>query len=342
MEPSDHVSEDSFYSDDDDFQPIIPKSYAQEDYFLSEEEDTDEVEEEEDQTEKKFIHLPLLPPPPTLPMFEHEMLIPTFLDYEPVESMPGYIYLGDAASAIRSLADFDRWSRGDLKESFPRKKEDVRTMMDEHDIESNTSITQLEPEEVQTVILSEPAAPVVEKTNSWSSGRIYKSLNITDPLETAAAAAEAASVKAEAASVKAEAIKAAAASAERLRSQQRPKQHRGNNGSRVSVLRPVSGTPAPVQAPRGGDDPLKPRRDLLCRFSASKHSSRDREPCTRSHSLEDWNPRTCNYSPCTRDACTFFHPSTESKKDYLLKIIQQNKTSFYATHSRDFNRLYIK
>ena len=337
MEPSDHVSEDSFYSDDD-FEPIIPKVYAEEDYFLSsEEEDVDEVEE--DPTKKTYVPLPLHLPLPSLPMYEHEMVIHPFQDYEPVESMPGYIYLGDAASAIRSLADFDRWSRGDLKESFPRKKEDVRTMIDDHDIESNTT-TQLEPEAVQTVIVSEPDAPVVEKTNSWSSGRIYKALNITDPLDTAAAAATAEAAAAEAAA--AEAIKAAAASAERLRSQQRPKQHRGNNGSRVSVLRPVSGTPAPVQAPRGGDDPLKPRRDLLCRFSASKHSARDREPCTRSHTLEEWSPRTCNYTPCTRDACTFFHPSTESKKDFLLKIIQQNKTSFYATHSRDFNRLYIK
>jgi hypothetical protein len=348
------------YSSDDT--SLIPSSFeVEEEHYWVEEEET-EVEndlglEEMERRPLSPFSLSLLdpspaPPPPKAWWTE---------EYEPVEGMPGYIYL------TRPILP----KKDDLKETLSEKKEDVpMTTTEEPMPDIVEPVVEPEPEpEPEPVVVAES----IQKTNSWSSGRIYKALNITDPADAAAAAAEAA--EAAAARAKAEEAAARAARAKTdTTSGRRPqgasnREPRRNNepsnhprGSRVSVLRPTSGTIPPSipvshpdprqsgqkqrpdrdrgqQGPR--DQEIQARTDLLCRFPASRHSSRDREPCTRSHSLADWSPRTCHHHPCSRPACTFYHPTTENKKEYLEKILQ-NKASFYATHSRDFHKLYLQ
>lgn len=340
---------------------LIPSSFEVDEEHDWIEEDEDVEVENDLGLEEREQRRPL--PSFSFSPFDHPPSPPTKAwwteEYESVEGMPGYIYL------TRPLPQ----KKDDLKETLSEKKEDVPMTTTE---EPMPVITEPEPEpepELVPVPVPVVVADSIQNTNSWSSGRIYKALNITDPAEAAAAAAEAAEAaaaraKAEEAAARAARAKTDTTSGRRPQgsSTREPRRHNEPSipprGLRVSVLRPTSGTITPShpdprqsgqkqrpdrdrgqQGPR--DQEIQARTDLLCRFPASRHSSRDREPCTRSHSLADWSPRACHHHPCSRPACTFYHPTTESKKEYLEKILQ-NKASFYATHSRDFHKLYLQ
>jgi hypothetical protein len=84
------------------------------------------------------------------------------------------------------------------------------------------------------------------------------------------------------------------------------------------------------------------RKDLLCRFLATKHGPTDWEKCTRSHSMDEWVPKGCRHDiRCNRNGCGFFHKSKDTKQTYLLKLMSV-ENSFYHNHAEDFKKLYLK
>ena len=121
--------------------------------------------------------------------------------------------------------------------------------------------------------------------------------------------------------------------------------HRNNNKMRpqstVTGSPTSSASPTP-SVPLSTTATTSPRKDLLCRFLASKHGPNDWEKCTRSHSMDEWVPKECRHDKrCSRPGCGFFHKSKDTKQTYLLKLMSV-ENSFYHNHSEDFKKLYLK
>jgi hypothetical protein len=117
--------------------------------------------------------------------------------------------------------------------------------------------------------------------------------------------------------------------------------HRNNNKMRPQPA--VTGSPtSSTSVPLSTTATASPRKDLLCRFLASKHGPNDWEKCTRSHSMDEWVPKECRHDKkCSRPGCGFFHKSKDTKQTYLLKLMSV-ENSFYHNHTEDFKKLYLK
>jgi len=85
---------------------------------------------------------------------------------------------------------------------------------------------------------------------------------------------------------------------------------------------------------RGTDTPHK-ERHRLCKYGEKCHPSKR---CELSHSLREWQPKTCRFRDCKQKVCHFRHES-ETNAQYLARCLQ-NKTSFYH-QNKDFYARFL-
>ena len=98
---------------------------------------------------------------------------------------------------------------------------------------------------------------------------------------------------------------------------------RGGGGQAQEPKKPYSG--APYERVRREDDAGSERTQSsfkntkMCKHGA--RCMRQNQGCNYAHSMKDFSPVACKFKACRKgNACTFFHPDTETKEAFLTRI----------------------
>lgn len=77
------------------------------------------------------------------------------------------------------------------------------------------------------------------------------------------------------------------------------------------------------------------QKTKLCKYITKKNPFHNVETCNYAHNIQELKTQDCHFKSNCRyiKTCKYFHPSIETKQDYILKILSTTDNSVKTLHN---------